>query len=267
MGRGVRDEGAVGLHFLPLDEAARALGVSRLAVRDGVARGVLPGRRDNRGHLRVDLSGGAAGLIDRLRAAEPPSAGAVDGLFDEIEELTDALAERDARLARAEDLLARQDAALARAVSTLEARAGAAEPEGAGSEAGVVVASEVAGGGEDVPSSSGAAVRDVERIPGELAERTLGALERAVTRLEASEGRERRLLALLDRAGLSGKGGPLARAVEAAEEARARAAEREARLAETEAALERALALGERALAASEGRRPWRLFRRRGEGR
>ena len=211
------------------------MGVSRLTVRDAVARGVLPGRRDNRGHLRVDLSGGAADLIERLRAAGAPSAGAVDGLFDEIEELTDALAERDARLARAEGLLARQAEAMDRALEALEARDG--PPESAG-------------------------------VPAGLAERTLAALERAVARLEASEGRERRLLALLDRAGLSGEGGPLARAVEAAEAARARAAERGARLAETEAALERALALGERALAASEGRPGrWRLFRRRGEGR
>ena len=209
-------------HFLDVDEAARVLGVSRLTVRDAATRGVLPARRDNRGRLRVDLTEGTEALLERLRAAGPPSAAAVDGLFDEIEELTEAVAERDARLARLEALLERQDAALARAVSALEA-------DGHGG------------------------------VPAQAAERTLAALERAVGRLEASEGRERRLMDLLERAEA-----PMERAMAAAEEARARAEAQEGRLRETEAALERALELGERALASTEGRGRWRLFRRGG---
>ena len=221
------------MHFLPLDEAARVLGVSRLTVRDAVARGVVPGRRDNQGRLRVDLGEGAEALLERLRAAGPPSAGAVDGLFDEIEELSDALAERDERLARAEALLERQDAALGRATAALEA----------------------GGAGPDSDPGSGAREGGVSR---ELADRTLAALERAVERLEASEAREHRLAGLLERAEV-----PMERALAAAEEARRASEAQEGRLHETEAALERALALGERALAAREERGRWRLFRRR----
>jgi hypothetical protein len=113
-----------GWQFLTVQEAAEKLGKSRLRVREAVARGILPARRDNEGRLRVDLPN-RPHLPDAKASAKTRPDLAPDAvlgfLFDEVEELEDALADRDAQLRALSDLLARQSAALENAGAELDA--------------------------------------------------------------------------------------------------------------------------------------------------
>jgi len=109
--------------FLPLAEAATRLGISRLKLREAIAKGVIPARRDNEGRLRADMSALPDDLAGALSARPAPPEALIEALFDEIEELT---AERDAAHAgqgRLADLLEAQGNALDRALATAEARA------------------------------------------------------------------------------------------------------------------------------------------------
>ncbi len=94
------------------------LNVSRLRVREAVARGELTGRTDNTGRLRVDLPEGRVNLTE----GAPPADAVVDYLFDEIDELYDTLAARDQNLDAMKGLIARQDQTLDRALALLEKR-------------------------------------------------------------------------------------------------------------------------------------------------
>ena len=53
------------LSFLSLAEAAARLGVSRLKLREAIAKGVVPARRDNEGRWRVDLTALPPDVTDR----------------------------------------------------------------------------------------------------------------------------------------------------------------------------------------------------------
>ena len=150
--------------FLPVAEASRVLGLNRLRVREAVARGLLPARRDNRGHLRIDVEAAPADLATKLGGGAP--AGVIDGLFDEIDELSDLLAEREGEVRRTTDLATRQDEALGRAVALIEGRVAPAAPTGS----------------ED-------------RL-----ERALAMLDRSVGQLEAARSENARLTGLIDRA-------------------------------------------------------------------
>ena len=74
--------------FLPLAEAASRLGLSRLKLREGIAKGVVPARRDNEGRLRVDLGSVPSGVKAAIYAAPALPADLMGALFDEIEELS-----------------------------------------------------------------------------------------------------------------------------------------------------------------------------------
>ncbi len=77
--------------FLPLAEAATRLGVSRLKLREAIAKGVVPARRDNEGRWRVDLSTVPSLLKPAIAAAPALPEDLMGALFDEIEELSSDL--------------------------------------------------------------------------------------------------------------------------------------------------------------------------------
>ncbi|MEL6100096.1 MAG: hypothetical protein AAFR68_02155 [Pseudomonadota bacterium] len=114
------DEQDRGTHrqFLTVEEAAHMLSVSRLRIREAVARGELTGRTDNTGRLRVDLPEGPVKLTEGM----PPPDAVVDYLFDEIDELYDALAARDQNLDAMKRVIERQDQTLDRALALLKKR-------------------------------------------------------------------------------------------------------------------------------------------------
>lgn len=110
------------LTFLSLAEAAGVLGVSRLKLREAIAKGLLPARRDNEGRWRVDLTAAPTDLA-AATASRPALPEALMGaLFDEIEELSAEAEATSAAQDRLTDLAAAQAAALDRALAALEAR-------------------------------------------------------------------------------------------------------------------------------------------------
>jgi chromosome segregation ATPase len=148
--------------FLPLAEAAARLGVSRLKLRDAIARGLIPARRDNEGRWRADMT---AALVDMTAGSPAAPEALIEALFDEIEELTAERAEAEADRDRLADLLAAQADALERALAAAEAKAG-----------------------------------DAARLRA-VTDGALAAAETAAARAEALQATADRALALADRAG------------------------------------------------------------------
>lgn len=105
--------------WLSLDEAARRLGVSRLQLREAIAAGALPARRDNHGFWRVSLEDEDAARR-RIAGVRVQPHELVELLFDEIEEMTTRLSERDEDVARLASVVERQQALLDRALRLAE---------------------------------------------------------------------------------------------------------------------------------------------------
>ncbi|MEM1316214.1 MAG: hypothetical protein AAGI51_16785 [Pseudomonadota bacterium] len=106
--------------WLPLAEAAARLGVSRLKLREAVAKGLIPARADNQGRRRVDLSAAPDDIAAAAAGVVADPAALVAALFDEIEELQTELDDRTATVARFADLAGRQQDALEAAAAALE---------------------------------------------------------------------------------------------------------------------------------------------------
>ncbi|MEM6743374.1 MAG: hypothetical protein AAF676_06525 [Pseudomonadota bacterium] len=106
--------------WLPLAEAAARLGVSRLKLREAVAKGLIPSRKDNLGLRRVDLSAAPADIAAAAADVVTDPTALVAALFDEIEELHGELDDRTATVARFADLAGRQQDALEAAAVALE---------------------------------------------------------------------------------------------------------------------------------------------------
>lgn len=151
--------------FLPLAEAARRLGLSRLKLREAIARGVVAARRDNEGRLRIDLTSVPADLRGAMAAAPVAPEALMGALFDEIEDLSGDLEQANDTTDRMVRLAGAQADALERAARALE---------------------------------SATAERD--RL-GEIAGRALAAAEQAETRAAALSATTARALDLLDRSG------------------------------------------------------------------
>lgn len=116
-----RFEQGKGLQFLTIAEAAEHLGQSRLRVREAAARGLLGSRRDNEGRLRIDIPDSlrlvaGEGWPDDTSLAPDK---AIEFLFDEIEELRDAEAEKDGLIRDLTALAERQADAIERAGAIL----------------------------------------------------------------------------------------------------------------------------------------------------
>lgn len=118
MGSGDQNSG-----FLLLADAAARLGISRLKLREAIAKGVIPARRDNEGRLRADMSALPDDLAGALAARPAPPEALIEALFDEIEELTGERDLAEAGQDQLAGLLQQQGAALDRAMATAEARA------------------------------------------------------------------------------------------------------------------------------------------------
>jgi hypothetical protein len=105
--------------WISLDEAARRLGVSRLRLREAIAAGALTARRDNHGFWRVSF-GDEASAMRRIATARAQPHELVELLFDEIEEMTTRLSERDEDVAGLMRVVERQQALLDRALRRAE---------------------------------------------------------------------------------------------------------------------------------------------------
>jgi HPt (histidine-containing phosphotransfer) domain-containing protein len=140
--------------WLSLEEAARRLGVSRLRLREGIAAGVIEARRDNRGFWSVPMQD-PDDARDRISTARVTPEQLLELLFDDVEEATAALAERDADIERLSAVVERQQALIEQALRLAE---------GAGS------------------SEAPAAVKLAQ-----LSERSHALLERALSGLEARD--------------------------------------------------------------------------------
>ena len=117
-----------GHQFLPIGEAAQLLGLSRIRLREAITKGLLSARRDNEGHLRVDLSTLPKDFDARLTREKAQPGELLETLFDEIEELQFHVAGRDADIERLTSLLERQDATLERSLELNERGAVATSP-------------------------------------------------------------------------------------------------------------------------------------------
>ncbi len=108
-----------GNQFLTVEEAAEKLGKSRVRVREAVARGLLNGRFDNQGRLRVDLPEGSDKLSDPKGKVDLEPDAIIGFLFDEVEELGAATEEKVGEINALRELVDRQAAALDRAEKAL----------------------------------------------------------------------------------------------------------------------------------------------------
>ena len=256
--------------FLTVEEAAGRLGVSRLRVREAAARGLLASRRDNEGHLRIDLPDLPRLAPDKGDGLQPDAIMAF--LFDDIEELEAALADRDVAITRLTDLLDRQDSALTRAALALEAsEAREARMAGLldralthldGQERLAGVADAALTKLEDTAERLDLSLAQTEKLDALLtramamaeqgeaarhgAEQALSLLERALAQAEGAQLANRTSEAMLDRA------------LRAGESLRADLDAQKNQLKQQEKSIEAALALSERAAALAEGRKPER---------
>lgn len=218
------------LHFLTVGAAAEHLGISRLKLREGVARKLIPARRDNEGALRVDLSALAPGVTEQLQSSDLSASDLVDMLFDEIEELQGQLATQPRLIA----LLGRQADALDRGGAALERAA------------------------QDRDRLAALLERALARLEGEtppalttVTDRALGLLEHTGARLKTSLQQSARFEALLERAlKLSETGAALTpttdRAMDMLERALAEAETARTASGKATALLGRAMDMGER---------------------
>jgi excisionase family DNA binding protein len=154
--------------WLSLDEAARRLGVSRLRVREAIAAGALPARRDNHGFWRISLEH-APDAPARLAGARVAPQQLVELLFDEIEEMSALLGERSEDVAKLAAIVERQQTLMERMLRLAE-NAGPAE--------------------DGVPDDRLAT----------LHERSQGVLDRALAQLETRDAELTRVTGVLDRA-------------------------------------------------------------------
>ncbi len=107
--------------FLLLGEAAALLGVSRLKLREAIAKGLVTARRDNEGRWRVDMALVPDGLAEAVAAVPAAPEALMGALFDEIEELSGDLEAAQGVSGRLVALAGGQAAALERVMGALEA--------------------------------------------------------------------------------------------------------------------------------------------------
>lgn len=104
-----------------LGEAAVRLGVSRLKLREAIAKGLVAARRDNEGRWRVDMALVPAGLAEAVASVPAAPEGLMAALFDEIEELSGDLEAAQGVSERLVVLAGGQAEALERVMGALEA--------------------------------------------------------------------------------------------------------------------------------------------------
>lgn len=197
----VEERNGSGRHFLPVGEAARLLGISRMRLREAITKGVLPAKRDNEGRLRVDLTSVPANLEGQISGKGMAPAELLDTLFDEVEELQGLLAERDEEIGTIKQLLERQDSALSQSMDLLNRREASGESDRSAELAGI--SDRAFAMLDETTARLEAALQDNARYR-QLLERALALSEAATApgREESSELNQaaERAMTLLDRA-------------------------------------------------------------------
>jgi chromosome segregation ATPase len=107
-------------HFLLVDDAAQSLNLSSKVLRQGIACGLVPIRRDNSGAIRVHLDEVPDGLEDKLQGVDVQDDLHAAALADEVFSLEQRRADADTQRLRLEGLITKQGAALARYASLLD---------------------------------------------------------------------------------------------------------------------------------------------------
>ncbi|MFN6978809.1 MAG: hypothetical protein ACK4OP_11835 [Gemmobacter sp.] len=182
--------------FLPLADAAARLGLSRLKLREAIAKGLVAARRDNEGRLRVDLTAVPGDLRAAIAATPGDPAALMGALFDEIEELSGDLADTRAANDRLIRLAGGQADALDRALAAVEARAGERDALASVADRALAAADEAAGRATAVQQVADAAFAALDRAAGALerqAAETARLKEQAASQAEAIAGHEGRL--------------------------------------------------------------------------
>lgn len=195
-----------GHHFLPIGEAAQLLGLSRIRLREAITKGLLSARRDNEGHLRVDLSAVPKDFDIRLARQTAQPVDLLETLFDEIEELQFLLAGRDVDIERLTSLLDRQDAALERSVELNERSLAGGPPVQVGEDGSARALADVSDRAflmlDEVADRLETAMAQSDQFR-QLVERALDLSERAAlgsgNKVEELSGAVERALNLLDR--------------------------------------------------------------------
>jgi excisionase family DNA binding protein len=108
--------------FLTLADAADRLGLSRLKLREAIAKGVIAARRDNEGRWRVDLTAVPHDVKGATAAVPADPAALMSALFDEIEELGQDLAQSQDTTARLTALAGTQADMIDRLTTLIESR-------------------------------------------------------------------------------------------------------------------------------------------------
>jgi methyl-accepting chemotaxis protein len=166
--------------FLTLAEAAGRLGISRLKLREGIAKGVISARRDNEGRWRVDLGALPADVKRAVNGVAADPADLMGALFDEIEELAADLAQSQEVVGRLTALAGTQSEMIERLTGIVETRT--AERDRLGEIAGKAL------GAAEEAESRAARLQST-------ADRALGLLDRAAGTLEGVQGEIARLSA------------------------------------------------------------------------
>lgn len=105
--------------FLPLAEAAERLSISRLKLREAIANGAVPARRDNQGEWRVDLTD-IQSFPHQDNGIETTPDVLMGLLFDEIEALCLELQNSSSLTERLTGLAGAQHVALEKATAALD---------------------------------------------------------------------------------------------------------------------------------------------------
>lgn len=112
-----------GMQFLSVAEVAARLGVSRVKVREGAARGLIPFKRDNQSRLWLDISDLTGDVFGRAEGNVDQTA-LMNLIFDEIEELHEDVFSRSAEIDALSSIADRHADALDSAASQMEQDAG-----------------------------------------------------------------------------------------------------------------------------------------------
>jgi hypothetical protein len=106
--------------FLLVEDAARSLNLRNKVLRQGIACGLVPIRRDNSGTIRVHLDEVPDALEDKIQSSDVQDDLYAAVLADEVLILEQTIADSDAQRLRLESLITKQGAALARYASLLD---------------------------------------------------------------------------------------------------------------------------------------------------
>lgn len=108
--------------FVLVEDAALALNLKAKVLRQGIACGLVPIRRDNTGTIRVHLDEIPDGLEAKVQVADINIELQAAALTDEVASLEKRVAESDAQRTRLEELLKKQGSTLARHAVLLDAK-------------------------------------------------------------------------------------------------------------------------------------------------